>query len=571
MKKVSRMLLTTLAAMAALSLGLTGCGSSTSTPAQATAAKTVTISGSLENGTTAVAKEAAKSVESTAVSHIGSVAAVDAATGAVISTSDAEIGSDGKFSITITPPSTQAGVILKAALHNATFNNGKTYRALITDTLSPDSTFTGKKIGPTSDAAVALVLEKLGADKSGVTLPSGTTLDTVKEKLASEAVTAEKNLAVGYVINTGGSATAKQPGVSILDRKTNTITKTVRFTNGIASSGHFANVNPDGTELWLCTNDPNGGVGTVHVIKTATLAAPFSQYSTINSSNKNDYISASFNVGCGIQSTQTPDGRYLFTSSNQGSKGINVFDVKKREYLGNIANGNTAPHVGAVSADGKTYYTTTAEKSHAVGYDISGLPAKVPTDADKKLDVDLGYGNLHALRIHPNSKYLFVGNNTWPVPAGKTSTSGLNVIDLTSKSIIKNLPGRPHNYTVSPDGKYLSSTDNSSGGCNYEGDVGSLVQFIDISTLLTATPDLSSIVTLYQFERTGYAGSHAGWDATTGLYYYSTSDSTGQGWLYTLNTANLAAKPTASVSEVTAKQKIGWAPHGVSFAGINGD
>jgi len=401
--------------------------------------------------------------------------------------------------------------------------------------------------------SVVLVLGLAGCGSSGTATTTGTP-DTAKETTT------------GYLIDTGGSATAKQPGVSIINRQTNTVKKTVRFTTGVPSSGHFANVTPDGSELWLCTNDPNGGVGTVNVIKTAV----FDKYSTINSTNKNEFIVASFNVGCGVQSTQTPDSKYLFTANGQGTKGINVFDVKNHLYLGNIPNGNTAPHVGAVSPDGKTYYTTTAEKSHAVGYNITGLPANVPTDADKVLDVDLGYGNLHALRVHPNGKYLFVGNNTWPVPAGKTNTSGLNVIDLTAKTIVKRVDGRPHNYAISPDAKYLSSTDNSSGGCNYIGDDGSLVQFIDISTLLSATPDFSKIATLYQFERAGYAGSHAAWDATTGLYYYTVGDSTGQGWLYVLNTANLSATP-ASVSVVVDKSKIGWAPHGVSFAGINGD
>jgi hypothetical protein len=385
--------------------------------------------------------------------------------------------------------------------------------------------------------------------------------------------------AVGYVINTGGSATVKQPGFSIVDRKTNSVTKTIRITDGTPSVGHFANLTADGTELWLCTNKADGSAGDVNVLNTAV----FGTYSTLNSSNKSAFIKKAFTaVGCGVQSVQTPDGSYLFTANGQGTKGINVFDVKNHTYLGNITNGNTAPHVGAVSPDGKIYYTTKSIPANtsttpptdaivrAVGYDISGLPSKVPTDADKVLDVDFGYGSLHALRLHPNGKYLFVGNNTWPVPAGKTSTSGLNVIDIAAKKIIKTVPGRPHNYALSPDVRYLSSTDESSGGCNYTGDDGALVQFVDISTLLAGTPDPAKIVTLYQFERPGYGGSHAAWDATTGLFYYSVSDTTGQGWLYVLNTANLSATP-ASVSEVGVKLKIGWKPHGFAFAGINGD
>ena len=377
--------------------------------------------------------------------------------------------------------------------------------------------------------------------------------------------------AVGYVVNTGGSA--KIPGFSIIDRKNNSVAKTIRFTDGTPSVGHFANVTADGSELWLCTNKADGSAGDVNVLNTAV----FGSYSTINASNKSSIIKKTFaSVGCGVLSTQTPDGSYLFTSNGQGTKGVNVFDVKNYQHLGVITNNNTAPHVGAVSPDGKTFYTTTAEKFHAVGYDISGLPAKVPTDADKVLDVDLGYGNLHALRVHPNGKYLFVGNNTWPAPSPlpatvTASTSGLNVIDIAANKIIKTVPGRPHNYTISLDSKYLSSTENPATNCDVTpGDPGSLVQFVDISTLLAATPDSAKIVSLYQFITPGYGGSHAAWDATTGLYYYSVSDATGQGWLYVLNTADLSAA-TPSVSVVVDKAKIGWAPHGVSFAGVNGD
>ena len=406
-----------------------------------------------------------------------------------------------------------------------------------------------------SVAAVAVVASAIGLAGCGSSSSDLTPATTITTK------------SVGYVINTGGSA-IKVPGFSIIDRSTNSVKKTIRITDGTPSVGHFANLTVDGSELWLCTNRADGSAGDVNILNTAI----FDTYSTLNSSNKSSFIKKAFTgVGCGVQSTQTPDGKYLFTANGQGTKGINVFDVLNRTYLGNITNSNTAPHVGAVSPDGKTYYTTTAEKFHAVGYNISGLPAKVPTDADKVLDVDLGYGNLHALRIHPNGKYLFIGNNTWPVPTGATSTSGLNVIDVATKRIIKTVPGRPHNYTISLDAKYLSSTENPATNCDITpGDPGSLVQFIDISTLLTGTPDPAKIVSLYQFVTPGYGGSHAAWDATTGLYYYSVSDTAGQGWLYVLNTANLSAA-TPSVSVVVDKAKIGWAPHGFAFAGINGD
>jgi hypothetical protein len=564
MKKVSSVLL---AALAVLSLGLSGCGSSSSTT---TAPAAVKVNGSLEPG---AAKVTQKSVAA-AATPIGTVTAIDAATGAVISSAPVDIladstGTGGTFSgLTITPQSTPAGIVIKVSL-----NNGKTFRSLLASDLSSPTTLTAT-IGPNSDVIVTGVSGSLGITgvlgDNGVKVPTGTKLADLSAKLATVSGTVLPKLAVGYVVNTGGSTT-KVPGFSIIDRKTNTVTKTIRFTDGTPSVGHFANVSPDGSELWLCTNKADGSAGDMNVLNTAV----FGSYSTINATNKSSIVTKAFtNVGCGVLNTQTPNGNFLFASSNQGTKGINVFDVKKLAFLGNIPNGNTAPHVGAVSGDGKVFYTTTAASHHAVGYDITGLSLatpKVPTDTEKVLDIDLGYGNLHALRVHPNDKYLFVGNNTWPVPAGTTSTSGLNVIDIAAKKIIKTVPGRPHNYTISPDAKYLSSTENPATDCDLTpGDPGSLVQFIDISTLLAATPDPAKIVSIYQFIQPGFGGSHAAWDQTTGLYYYSVSDTAGQGWLYVLNTANLSAA-TPSVSIVLDKAKIGWAPHGVSFAGINGD
>lgn len=560
----------TLVATIVTVMGLAGCSGSSSDPfTAAPLSKTVTINGSLEPG---AAKVSLKTVGA-AANSIGTVIAIDAATGAVLSTFPADIvpdtsGTGGTFSnLTIIPPAVQGGVVLKATL-----SNGKTFRSIITHDLSNHTLPVSSTIGPNSDVIVATVSSSLGISgvlgDDGVKVPAGTKLADLETAVTSVSNLVLPKLTVGYVINTGGSTT-KVPGFSILDRTTNTVTKTIRFTDGTPSVGHFANVTADGSELWLCTNKADGTAGDVNVLNTAV----FGTYSTINSGNKSNFIKKSFNVGCGVQSTQTPDGRYLFTASNQGTKGVNVFDVKNRIYLGTIANGTTAPHVGAVSPDGKKYYTTTAGLSHAVGYDISALPAVVPTDANKILDVNLGYGGLHAVRLHPNGKYLFVGNNTWPVPAEiTTSTSGTNVIDIATQQIIATVPGRPHNYAISPDGRYLLVTELSSPDCEVSlpGDPGNRLQFIDISTLLSAAPDAAKIKDIYHFDTPGYGGSHASWDPTTGLLYYSVYDTTNQGWLYTLNTANLSAA-TPGISVVVDRVKIGWAPHGVSFPGINGD
>jgi hypothetical protein len=378
----------------------------------------------------------------------------------------------------------------------------------------------------------------------------------------------------GYVVNTGGTAPVA-PGISVIDRNLQQAVKTVRFTlyPGL-HAGHFANVTPDGTEIWDCIGQGAATGGVMNVYNSAA----FLTYSTLNSSNQSSFIKTSFAVGCGVQSTLTPNAKYLFASIDQGTKGINVFDVVNHNYLGNIANGNTAPHVGDVSADGTKYYTTTSGSHTAVGYDISGLPGTIPSTP--LFTLDFGYGSLHALRLHPNGRYLFVGNNTWPVPATATvSTSGTNVIDLAATGgpkIIATIPGRPHNYDISPDGHWLISTELSAPNCSVTPDAGNLLQFIDISSLSSATATLTAaqiaqVSVAYQYQTPGFGGSHASWDPLNSniLYYSVIDDVTSQGWLITLNTANLSAStPTVSVVSKTA---IGAAPHGVFLQGYNGN
>lgn len=281
-------------------------------------------------------------------------------------------------------------------------------------------------------------------------------------------------------------------------------------------------------------------------------------------------VERTFNVGNGVQNTKTPNGKYIFLSADQGSKGINVFDTKTDGFLGNIPNNNTAPHAGAISPNGKYYYTTTAEKHHIVGYDISKLANTSAAKLKRVLDIDVGYGSLHAVAIDPNGRYLFVGNASWSIPDGATHRSGINVIDLKTKKIIATVPGRPHNCTISPDGHCLASTELkanvSSTDCDAgSGDLGDRLQIIDISTLTKKHPNTAAIKDIYHFDTPGLGGSHAKWDQRTGRLYYTTYDNdTSQGWLYVLNTSKLAkAKP--NISQVLPKQKIGWSPHGIAF------
>ncbi|GAA2182567.1 hypothetical protein GCM10009785_22370 [Brooklawnia cerclae] len=382
-----------------------------------------------------------------------------------------------------------------------------------------------------------------------------------------------------YIVNTGGVDAGLPdagPSLSVVDRSTGQVSQTIELPNDgdHAEVGHFVNISADGTQLWLGTrsDETEAGHGTVRAYDLAAL-----HETGVISYDDSDAIQHSFDVGSGVQNVSTPDGRFLFTSSEQGTKGINIFDTETGEFIGNIPNDNTSPHSGAVSPDGKTYYTTTAEKHHVVGYDISGLPDTVPSDADRVLDLDIGYGSLHAFDIDPTGNYLFVGNSDWQIPEGATPRSGVNIIDISTgtPTIVATVPGRPHNFTISADGTYLASTElkaqAKANDCDAgAADLGNRLQFIDVSTLQDADPDYSTITEVYSYDTPGFGGSHAIWDEATGWLYYTVIDNeSGQGYLHVLDTSTLDdASP--SVSTVLDAQEIGWNPHGLVIPGRNG-
>jgi hypothetical protein len=341
-----------------------------------------------------------------------------------------------------------------------------------------------------------------------------------------------------YLVDTGSASTAFPnllPGIHVFNSETNQLIRAVTFTDrkGV-SVGHFATLSPDGAYLWLCNDLGNVTTdkGEVDIYETATL--------TIVKQFKG--------VGCGVQNTRSHDGKYVFTSSTLTNK-INVFDAAKQTQIGTIDVGS-APHVGDTSADDKIYFTTNAALGHALAYDISQLPTTVPTTPilDVEIALDAGPTNLHALRVHPNGKYLFVG----------ASASGTYVIDIDAKSIVAQVPGAPHNYAISPDHKYLTSSELTIDAAR---GTGERLQIIDISTLSTAHPDLSKIKQVATLPHAGFGGSHEGWaPATDKLWYtlYSNADKEGQVWI--VDTSMLP-----DMLMVDTKIPIGDAPHGVVF------
>ncbi|MGC4000248.1 MAG: hypothetical protein QM767_23535 [Anaeromyxobacter sp.] len=183
--------------------------------------------------------------------------------------------------------------------------------------------------------------------------------------LAACAKEASSGPDLAYVVDTGG--TAGVPAVTLIDRGTHAVVKTVTFPEHAGHGvGHFANVTADGKELWLATP------GFVNVYDTAA----FRKYDAVTPENQAQFVKHSFEVGDGVQSVLSPDGRYLFTGRTAAPRGINVFDVRRHAFIGNIPNAGTAPHAGAVSPDGARYYTTTAAGHTVVAYDSVWPPGR---------------------------------------------------------------------------------------------------------------------------------------------------------------------------------------------------
>lgn len=334
--------------------------------------------------------------------------------------------------------------------------------------------------------------------------------------------------AVGFTIDT------QAPGVTIVDRQTFEVVRSVELPDSAGlESGHFANLTADGKYLWICRDLGNRTdlKGTVDIYETDDFT-----------------LVKRWEVGCGVQSTWSGDGQWLFISSTKTSK-INVFHVPTQEYLGEIPV-SSAPHVGDVSPDGKTYWTTNAGGGHLLAFDISGLPATIPQTPVR--DVNIG-GNLHALRVHPNGKYVFVGS----------AISGTNIVDTSTGEVLKTVPGVPHNYAISLDRRYLASSELGARR----------LQFIDISELDKATPNFDHVHEIYELPSPNFGGSHQSWDTQTGKLWYTLyrnqGTPSGEGQLWIIDTAGLsAATPSVTVEKVIA---VGLNPHSVVFPGRNAD
>ncbi|MDR1216296.1 MAG: hypothetical protein LBK25_06415 [Treponema sp.] len=293
-----------------------------------------------------------------------------------------------------------------------------------------------------------------------------------------------------YISNTG-SAT-----VSVIDLNARRVTKTIDLSSvvsGDPAQSHFISVTKDGKYLWIGERQGSAD-GKVLVVDTAS-----------------EEVVNTFNVGAAIGQHLSHDGKWLFSvSNNKGAvegedfnNAINVFDVENQTWLGKINHGS-APHVLDTSPDSQTLWTTSAAGGTLVSYDISSLPATIPQTPSKTINVfqqlkdNAAIGasvtgvTLHALVVHPNGRHVIVGS----FDAGLTTGGGDVVVDTEEEKIVARIPGRPHNYDISPDNKYLLSGESNQPDCEestylndhqHTGLTGPIVRLVDIDALSGAT------------------------------------------------------------------------------------
>lgn len=223
------------------------------------------------------------------------------------------------------------------------------------------------------------------------------------------------------------SSNVMPAAISVIDVENQSLVNNF-FLNYLAPTdqqGHFMSVSPDGEYLWVSEQISTTG-GYVAVLDADT-----------------GQELKHWDVGAGVANHMTADGRWLFVASNKTS-GVSAFDVVNQTYLGTFAVG-TSTHVIDSTPDSTTIWIEDAPPGYAGKFDITGLPGTLPTQTGS---VFIG-GSLHALHMHPNGDYLFVGS----------STSGTNIVDVNTMSVIKTFAGgmreSPHNYTMSPDERYL--------------------------------------------------------------------------------------------------------------------
>lgn len=338
-------------------------------------------------------------------------------------------------------------------------------------------------------------------------------------------------------------ANVAPPTITVVDLESLTILDSIVLRD-LASKfqSHTLAVTPDGKQLWI-GEDLSPDSGFIQVIDLPT-----------------GQVLKRWDVGAGVGSHITRDGRYLFTSSTK-TNNINVFDVVGLKYLGDFPV-DAAPHAIDSSPDGRTLWTNDQTKGNLLSFDMSGLPDRMPTLRDS---VPIG-GTLHALLVHPNGKYVFVGSDL----------TGSNIVDTETKEIVAKAAGKPHNYELSPDRNYLLSGETGFVTGDELKDLehllgdsnGPLLRFVNVATLNSEdAPDTSTIRTEKWLDASGIGPasiSHQMYDPTgkyllVTTYRHTDVSPNGEGELLIVNADSL---------EIERVLPLPARPHGISVAGV---
>jgi hypothetical protein len=321
------------------------------------------------------------------------------------------------------------------------------------------------------------------------------------------------------------------------------------------AQSHFIAVTRDASAIWI--GEESGATGNVIVydLKGGTNPVFKDNLTTrkvdIDLTDANDstkLLKRFIGVGSSISFYLSHNGRYAFQTNGRsgaahaaGPVGINVYDVVKRVHLGVIPLGETFadpadstktinsgnPHVIDSTQDDKILWTTDAAGGNIVAFDISHLDHIERVDdltvtKTRVLNADYGVEqivkfpvrqpgvlpnavtSLHAFAVHPSGNFILVGAAGGSQNAARTTEEDyegdyiIDVRDIKNPKFFAKVPGNPHNYDLSPDLKYLVSTEAAGVDCeeahHVHDDTTSYLTRVDISTLLSENPDPKKIV-----------------------------------------------------------------------------
>jgi DNA-binding beta-propeller fold protein YncE len=353
---------------------------------------------------------------------------------------------------------------------------------------------------------------------------------------------------LAYQVSIGlGDAT---PSINVIDMNRLSVVNSFPFREyeGIEEA-HFIATSPDGKYLWtgfdLGDTTPQGGH--VQVLNAAT-GEVVNEWNIGTGVGMTITRDRTHNGRDGDGSTRSPqDPHYLFHTS-QTTQSISVFNVENQEYLGSIPAAGTIPHNMDTTPDGKTLWAAGYPGPTLMSFDVSGLPDSLPAGPATTLNIDGSL--LHALLVHPNGKYLFVGS----------AAGGVHVVDINDPdnpvvvaSNIGGTVGFPHNFEISPDRKYLLV--GMIGGSDD-------LKAINVSTLDTDSPDMTSFTIDHSVPVNGTPSHQIYTPDGKHILHTSYRSYTGlsQGELVVIN---------AGTFEVEKILPLAERPHGLAYAGDN--